>query len=404
VTDASLAVGPAAWWWQWKRDEWDALAGAVVAGHIIECGAQVTGGNYSFFDEIPDLTRPPGFPIAEIDRDGSSVITKHEGSGGLVSVGTVTAQLLYEIGSRYYLNPDVIADFATIRLDDGGSDRVRVHGVRGLPAPPTTKVCINFDGGFRNRMTFVLTGLDQQAKAAWAESALFASLGGSARFDEVDVRFTPAPPDASGQEAASGRLHVSVKSSDERLVGRAFSSAVVELALANYPGFFLSSQPAEAQPFGVYWPALVDNSDVHHEVVLADGRRIAIGPMLAEPAEPIADVVAAVDVPAVGPKSGEPLGSCFGARSGDKGGNANVGVWARDASGYAWLVDNLTVDAARGLIPEIGDLVVQRQELPNLLALNFVIVGYLGRGVASSTAFDAQAKGLGEYLRSRPAP
>ena len=304
VTDASLAVGPAAWWWQWKRDEWDALAGAVVAGHIIECGAQVTGGNYSFFDELPDLTRPPGFPIAEIDRDGSSVITKHEGSGGLVSVGTVTAQLLYEIGGRHYLNPDVIADFATIRLADVGPDRVRVHGVRGLPAPPTTKVCINFDGGFRNRMTFVLTGLDQQAKAAWAESALFARLGGRDRFDEVDVRFTPAPPDAVGQEAASGRLHVSVKSSDEHLVGRAFSSAVVELALANYPGFFVSSQPTEAQPFGVYWPALVDNSEVHKEVVLADGRRIAIDPMLAEPTEPVAEVLAAVDAPAIGPKSG----------------------------------------------------------------------------------------------------
>ena len=199
-------------------------------------------------------------------------------------------------------------------------------------------------------------------------------------------------------------MHVSVKSSDERLVGRAFSSAVVELALANYPGFFVSSQPTEAQPFGVYWPALVDNSEVHQEVVLADGRRIAIDPMLAEPTEPVAEVVAAVDAPAIGPKSGEPLGSCFGARSGDKGGNANVGVWARDASGYAWLVDNLTAEAVRGLIPEIGDLVIQRHELPNLLALNFVIVGYLGRGVASSTAFDAQAKGLGEYLRSRPAP
>jgi hypothetical protein len=404
VTDASLVVGPTAWWWQWGRDEWDALAGAVAAGHIIECGAQVTGGNYSFFGEIPDLTRPPGFPIAEIDRDGSSIITKHASSGGLVSVGTVTAQLLYEIGGRHYLNPDVTADFATIRLDDAGPDRVRVHGVRGMPAPRTTKVCINFDGGFRNRMTFVLTGLDQQAKAAWAESALFARLGGRDRYDEVDVRFTAAPPDAAGQEAASGRLHVSVKSSDERLVGRAFSSAVVELALANYPGFFVSSPPAEAQPFGVYWPALVDNSEVHQQVVLPDGSRIAIDPTRAEPVEPIADPVVAVDAPPTGPKSGEPLGSCFGARSGDKGGNANVGVWARDASGYAWLVDNLTAEAVRGLIPEIGDLAVQRHELPNLLALNFVIVGYLGRGVASSTAFDAQAKGLGEYLRSRPAP
>ncbi|MGZ4768227.1 MAG: acyclic terpene utilization AtuA family protein, partial [Ilumatobacteraceae bacterium] len=285
VTDASLVVGPAAWWWEWARDDWNALAGAVAAGHVIECGAQATGGNYSFFGEIPDLDRPPGFPLAEIDRDGSSVITKHPGTGGLVSVGTVTAQLLYEIGSRHYLNPDVVADFGTIRLDDDGPDRVRIHGVRGAPAPPTTKVCVNFDGGYRNRVTFVLTGLDQQAKATWAESALFARLGGRDRFDEVDVRFTPAPSDAVGQEASSGRLHVSVKSSDERLVGRAFSSAAIELALANYPGFFVSAPPTDAQPFGVYWPALVANAEVHQQVVLADGSRIEIEPAVGGIAE-----------------------------------------------------------------------------------------------------------------------
>ncbi len=404
VTDASLIVGPAAWWWDWARDDWNALAGAVAAGHVIECGAQVTGGNYSFFGEIPDLGRPPGFPLAEVDRDGSSIITKHPGTGGLVSVGTVTAQLLYEIGSRHYLNPDVVADFGTIRLDDDGPDRVRIHGVRGAPAPPTTKVCINFDGGYRNRMTFVLTGLDQEAKAAWAESALFTRLGDRARYDEVDVRFTPAPSDAVGQEASSGRLHVSVKSSDERLVGRAFSSAVIELALANYPGFFVSSPPTDAQPFGVYWPALVANSEVAQQVVLGDGSRIAIEPAVGGIAEPMPSPEEQVGVSAARPQPGEPLGRYFGARSGDKGGNANVGIWARDASGYSWLVENLTTDALGRMIPEAAGLAIQRHELPNLLALNFVIVGYLGEGVASSTAFDPQAKGLGEYLRSRPAP
>jgi Acyclic terpene utilisation family protein AtuA len=405
ITDASLVVGPAAWWWNWRRDQRDALAGAVVAGHIIECGAQATGGNYSFFDEIPDLSSPPGFPLAEIDHDGSSIITKHAGTGGLVSVGTVTAQLLYEIGGRHYLNPDVVADFATIHLDDDGPDRVRVHGVRGLPAPPTTKVAINYDGGHRNRMTFVLTGLHQAEKAKWAESALFARLGGKDRFDEVDVTFTAAPSDAAGQEASSGRLHVTVKSSDERVVGRAFSSAVVELALANYPGFFVSSQPTEAQPFGVYWPALVANDEVHQEVVLADGSRQAIegAPMgTSAPSPPPATPVERV-APS-GPQPGQPLGEWFGARSGDKGGNANLGIWAGDAAGYAWLVENLTADTIPTLIPEASGLTVHRYELPNLLALNFVIVGYLGEGVASSTAFDPQAKGLGEYLRSRPAP
>lgn len=404
ITDASLVVGPAAWWWGWDRDDFDALAGAVVAGHVIECGAQTTGGNYSFFEEIPDLALPPGFPIAEIDRDGSAVITKHPGTGGLVSVGTVTAQLLYEIGGPSYANPDAVAEFDTIRLEQLRPDRVRVHGTKGSPPPATTKVSINYDGGFRNRMTFVLTGLQQAEKASWAETALFTRLGGKDRFDEVDVQFVPAPTDAPGQEASSGRLHVAVKSADERLVGRAFSSAVVELALANYPGFFVSSPPTEAQPYGVYWPALVANEDVHHEVVLADGRRITIEPFedWGPAAGPQSSNAAGVAAQPVGPLLGEPLGTSFGARSGDKGGNANVGVWARDPAGYGWLERNLTVDALRRLIPEVVSLPVNRYELPNLLALNFVIVGYLGRGVASNTAFDPQAKGLGEYLRSRP--
>jgi hypothetical protein len=404
VTDASLVVGPAAWWWNWAKDDWNALAGAVVAGHVIECGAQTAGGNYSFFEQIPDPTKAPGFPLAEIDLDGSCTITKHPGTGGLISLGTVTAQLLYEIGSPLYLNPDVVADFGTIRLSDDGPDRVRVAAVEGLPAPSTTKVCINYEGGFRNRMTFVLTGMAQAEKAAWAEEALFARLGGKDRFDEVDVRFVEAPSGSVGQEASSGRLHVTVKSADDRLVGRAFSSAAVELALANYPGFFVSSQPTDAQPFGVYWPALVANDEVHQVVVLADGRRLAIEPSpagTAAPIEPTAAVTEVSDAVPVGPRPGEPLGLHFGARSGDKGGNANVGIWATDPAGYAWLSANLLPDTVRTLIPEAAGLEVRRYELPNLLALNFVIVGYLGQGVASSTAFDAQAKGLGEYLRSR---
>jgi hypothetical protein len=406
VTDASLVVGPAAWWWGWSRDDWDPLAGAVVAGHVIECGAQTTAGNYSFFDQIPDLTRPPGFPLAEIDRDGSCVITKHPGTGGLVSIGTVTAQLLYEIGSPLYLNPDVIADFGSFHLDDDGPDRVRIRGTRGLPAPPTTKVCINYDGGFRNRMTFVLTGLNQRQKAEWAESALFARLGGKDRFDDVDVRFVEAPASAVGQEAASGKLHVTVKSAEERVVGRAFSSAAVELALANYPGFFVSTPPTEAQQFGIYWPALVANEEVHQVVVLADGTRVPIesSPSVASGSS-VASGGAATDfrddAAPMGPQPGEPLGLYFGARSGDKGGNANVGVWATDAGGYAWLEKNLTAQVIPELIPEALGLEVRRYELPNLFALNFVIVGYLGQGVAASTAFDTQAKGLGEYLRSR---
>lgn len=401
VTDAAIVVGPAAWWHNWATDDWDALAGAVVAGHVIECGTQATGGNYSWFEEIPEPTRPLGFPISEVAADGSCVITKHEGTGGIVNIGTVTAQLLYEIGPAAYANPDVVSRFDTIHLDQEGPDRVRISGTIGEPAPPTTKVCINLDGGYRNRMSFVLTGLDQERKARWLTDALFARVGGRERFDEVDVRFVEAPSDAPTQEQASGRLHITVKSSDERLAGRAFSSAAIELALANYPGFFATGGPSDAQPFGIYWPALVDATEVHQTVVLPDGTRI---PVALPP--PSMKVTAEKSSPgagpeAVGPAVGEALGEYFAARSGDKGGNANVGIWAREAAGYVWLAEHLTVDAVKALLPEATDLEVHRYELPTIHALNFVIVGLLGEGVASSTAFDAQAKGLGEYLRSR---
>ncbi len=420
VTDAAIVVGPAAWWHDWAVDDWDQLAGAVVAGHVIECGTQATGGNYAWFHEIPDPGKPLGFPIAEVEADGSSVITKHPGTGGVVNVGTVTAQLLYEIGGEAYANPDVITHFSSIHVEQQGADRVRISGVKGSPAPSTAKVCLNLEGGFRSRMSFVLTGLRQAEKAAWVEQALFTRLGGKERFDEVDVRFVPAPSDARTQEEASGRLHVTVKSTDDRLAGRGFSSACIELALANYPGFFATGAPGDAQSYGVYWPALVDVAEVDERVVLWDGTTIRVPhphPSATPPSEsPLApgvrvstptpaEAAPADTVPAdtapVGPAVGEPLGTHFAARSGDKGGNANVGIWARDAAGYAWLAANLTPQRVQTMLPEAAGLEVRRVELPNIHALNFVIVGLLGEGVASSTAFDAQAKGLGEYLLSR---
>jgi len=404
VTDAALVVGPAAWWHGWAPDDFDALAGSVVAGHVIECGAQATGGNYTWFHEIPDPTLPLGFPIAEVEADGSTVITKHPGTGGVVNVGTVTAQLLYEIGAPEYPNPDVVARFDTIQLTQEGPDRVRISGIKGDPAPAKLKVCINLEGGWRNRMSFVLSGLRQREKAAWLEDALFRRLGGKQRFDEVDVRFVEAPSDAPTQEQASGRLHITVKSGDERVAGRAFSSAAIELALANYPGFFATGGPSEAQSYGVYWPALVDRADVTETVVHPTGSREVVA---APPRNlPVAPATSSVEIAAepVGPAAGEPLGAHFAARSGDKGGNANVGIYARDDAGYAWLAANLTAERVQQLLAEARDLEVRRFELPNLRALNFVIVGILGEGVASSVAFDAQAKGLGEYLLSRVWP
>jgi hypothetical protein len=404
VTDAALTLGPAAWKFGWAADDWDRLAAGVVAGHIIECGAQCTGGNYSFFHEVPGLEYP-GFPVAEMHADGSFVITKHPGTGGLVSVGTVTAQLLYEIAGASYLNPDVTARFDTIRLEQEGPDRVRVYGVRGEPPPPTTKVCINHFGGYKNSMTFVLTGLDIEAKAKLAEETLWKLVGGREQFAESHVTLRRADrADPATNEDAFAYLAISVKDPDALRVGRAWSNKVVEMALASYPGFFMTHVPTAEQQVGVYWPALVPSTDVDQRVVIGE-TTIPIPPSASVAAR------APIDPPRLpagstpgGPTRQAPLGTVCGARSGDKGGNANVGLWVRTPEAYRWLVEFLTVERLRALLPEARTLGIERHELPNILALNFVIQGLLGDGVAASLRSDPQAKSLGEYVRAKVVP
>ncbi len=413
VTDASLVVGPAAWWHGWRRDDWDALAGAVAAGHVIECGAQATGGNYSFLDEITDR-RYPGFPIAEVAADGSSVITKHEGTGGLVSAGTVTAQLLYEIGDPAYLNPDVIAHFDTLRLEQAGRDRVALTGTKGSPPPDTLKVALNMLGGYRSTMTMVLTGLDIEQKAAHAVSLLTGLLGDSGQPEDMDVRLLRFDrPDAPTNELATAHLRITVKDKDERKAGRAFSAAVTELGLAGYAGFHTTTPPVSASAYGVYWPALVRAEVVTQEVHLPDGSSVVVphtagsrDATAAFPAARVRDALAVTghadggDEPA-GVVTDIPLGRLCGARSGDKGGDANVGLWAVSPRAYTWLRRHLTTERFRELLTEAADLDIDRYELPNLLALNFVIHGLLAPGVSATARPDPQAKGLGEYLRSR---
>jgi len=404
VTDAALALGPAAWYHGWRRDDWDALAGAVVAGHVIECGAQATGGNFAFFTEVPGLEHP-GFPIAEVAADGSSVITKHPGHGGMVSVDTVTAQLLYEIGGPAYLNPDVTARFDSIGLADDGPDRVRISGVRGESPPATAKVALNYQGGWRSTLTLYLTGLDIEEKAALVERALWASIpGGRESFEQAEVSLLRTDkPDPRSNAEAMAQLRITVKHSDERAVGRAFSARVTELALASYPGMFGDGLVSGARAYGVYWPAAIAADLVSQEVVVLGGERTMVGPTLAPDPPLIADVpaVGAAAGPAAGPAVRAPLGRVAGARSGDKGGNANLGVWARGDAAYAWLAGFLTTPKLKELLPETAPLPVRRYELPGLRAVNFVIEGLLGEGVAASARLDPQAKSLGEWLRAR---
>ncbi|HEY6748029.1 MAG TPA: acyclic terpene utilization AtuA family protein [Mycobacteriales bacterium] len=403
VTDASLLVGPAAWHHGWARDDWTALAGATVAGHVLECGAQATGGNFTGFRKL-DL-RHPGFPLALVAADGSAVVTKHAGTGGAVTVDTVTAQLLYEIGRADYLGPDVVSHFDTIRLDHDGPDRVRISGVRGTAPPPELKVGTVRLAGFRNATTFVLTGLDIEAKAELVRTQVEDALA-AARPEGLEWTLARTDhPDADTEETASALLHLSVRDRDRDKVGRVFSRVPIELALASYPGFHVTAPPGDASPYGVFTASFVSQSTVDHVAVLPDGSRVPVPPP-AETAGPETD-------PVGGPAEGAgaavepgatrrvPLGTIAHARSGDKGGRANIGVWFRTDAAYEWFLGRLTTEWLHQLLPEAAGFPWFAVPLPNLRAVNIVVDGILGEGVTASTRFDPQGKALGEWLRSR---
>ena len=410
VTDASVVVGPAISHFGWTPEQYDALAGAVVAGHVIECGTQATGGNFSGFRSLKHAGIPFGFPLAEITADGACVITKHDGTGGAVSVDTVTAQLVYEIQTNRYLGPDVTVDLTSIALEQVDTDRVRISGVRGEAPPPKLKVCVNELGGFRNSVEFALTGLDIEAKADWVREQVVQTFGDR---PPAQVHWSPighAPTDASTEESASVLLRCSVFDASPEVVGKAFTAPVIELALASYPGFNVTRPPAPATPYGIYRPAYVDRAAVAHTVVLPDGTSQVI------PDPPVSDATPDPDGgkrPSPYPAPADtltrrlPLGTFVHARSGDKGGDANLGLWvANDGSPkYAdrvtWLTKFISTRRVKELVPEAADLDVEVYVLPNLGGVNVLIRGLLGEGVAASARFDPQAKALGEWVRSR---
>jgi hypothetical protein len=403
VTDASVVVGPAAWAFDWKRDDWDALAGAVLAGHVLECGTQATGGNYSFFTEIADPVRP-GFPLAEVFPDGSSIITKHPGTPGEVSIGTVTSQLLYEIQTTEYLNPDVTVHFDTVQLEQLGPDRVKMSGQKGSPGPETMKVCINYRGGFRNSYSCMLTGLDIEEKAKFAVDSVWRAVGGPDSFESTDVRLIRSDhADASTNSEATARLTITVKDQDADRVGRKFSTAVNGIGLAIYPGNYNDVVSPTATEYGVLWSTLIPAELITQTVHVGDAPPVALS------CEPARGAAAATGVTPYAPRrdwnseptTRTPLGRVMGARSGDKGGNANIGVWARSDDAYDWLHQFLTTAKLAELLPEAAALGIERYELANLRGLNFLVRGILGEGVAASTRQDSQAKSLGEFLRSR---
>lgn len=401
TTDAAIVAGPAAWHHGWARNDWDAMAGAVAAGHVIECGTQATGGNYSFFTEIPGMART-GFPIAEVEADGSSVITKHPGTGGAVTIGTVTSQLLYEIGPPGYLGPDVTSRFDTMTLRQQGPDQVRISGTKGERPPDTLKVSMNALGGFRTDITVALTGLDIEAKAELIDAAFWgASSFSPDDFESVSrsvVRTDQIDPVSN--EAATAQWRLTVKDADERKT-KSLARGMNELALATIPGMYGLGSGGAGKPFGVHTSGLVPADLVPQHVVVLGGERTVVESVASDGGAPVTAPEFDIPAPPTGETRRVALGTILGSRSGDKGGNANLGVFARSVETYAWMVDHLSTNRVRKLLPEAAELEIERFEMPNIWSVNFVIHGILQGGVAASTRQDGQAKSLGEWFRSR---
>jgi hypothetical protein len=423
-TDASLVVGPAAWHHGWAYDDpaaLDALAGATVAGHVLECGTHATGGNFSGFLDLPRDAALLGFPLAEVHADGSAVVTKQAGTGGAVTVDTVTAQLLYEVQSERYVTPDVTVRLDTVGVEAEGPDRVRVSGTAGEAPPEQLKVSVNLLGGMRNHVDLVLTGLDLAEKEAWVRAQL------EPRLTATSVTWTRSAvpdPDADTEQGASMVLRCTVRDADKGPVDRAFTAAVVDLALGSYPGFAPVAPPAPATPYGVHRAAYVGRGEVEAVVTFSDGRREVVadggasltgfrgsgpgGPHTLRQAQDTASTTGGGEEPRDPVTlTRVPLGTFVHARSGDKGGDANLGLWVRhdDHPAYdervAWLLATVTPAWVTALVPEAEGLDVAVHPLPNLGGVNVLLPGLLGDGVAASARFDPQAKGLGEYARGR---
>ena len=411
VTDASVVCGPAAWHHKWKKNDFNQLAGAVVAGHVIECGTQATGGNYSFFNEIEGrnnigTTARFGFPWAEIAYDGSCVIGKHEGTGGIVNKETIISQLLYEISGPEYLGPDVTARFDTVIVSEIDKNRVQISGTQGQAPPKTLKVAMNKHGGYRNSFNVALTGLDIEEKAKFAQAAFWDACPTSpSDFESVTskiIRTEKTNPET--QEEATAIWRLTVKDNDERKVGRAFSDAMIHTVLAGIPGMYaIGGGPSKASPFGIYQPALI-STDLVPQYVHALNEETFIVETENPTGLPLTiEIASSLEMP-MGPTVDMPIGEIVGTRSGDKGGDANLGIYARSESGWAWLDNAITTEKLRELLPETKNLQIERYRFPKIRAINFLIHELLEEGVAASSRQDAQAKALGEWLRARIIP
>jgi hypothetical protein len=407
-TDASPVMGLAYWWHQWNNLEFDKMAGSLIAGHLIECGAYITGGNYCGGQEIDQLHHV-GYPIAEIAADGTALITKPEGSNGAVTIDTCKAQLMYEIQGFYYLNPDVIANIKEVNLEQLGKDRVRLSGVTGSRPPVTTKLAVCLLGGFQAEMSWYCAGLDVDYKFNLMKHQVLGEINKNDFTTFSLEKYGSSVSDPHSQQECTVQFRAFAQASTKEAMLQ-FRRAVFYNGLQGFCGLHLNMdwRTMEPKPYVRYFPALIAQSKIPLIVnFVENGKQITVAPRPEAsctsfvPPQPNYDPAMSLSI--VHDTSRVPFGDLVFARSGDKGGNANVGFWVRDESAYSWLKSFLTTSKVIHLLGDDWDNAysVERCEFQHLWAVHFVVKGILQDGVSSSSVLDGFAKSFGEFLRSR---
>ncbi|CAG9993080.1 unnamed protein product [Clonostachys byssicola] len=412
-TDASPVMGAAAWYHGWKEDQYEELAGSLLAAHLIECGPYVVGANFSGFKEfLPDLV-DLAFPIAEIDGTGRCKISRTEEGGGHVTRNTVIAQLLYELQGHLYLNPDVVADLSGVFVETVAENCISVAGVRGLPPPSTTKVMIAAKGGFQAEATFYINGLDVQEKAEMMRRQLENAYK-SSNFSRLSIELygTPASNPQSQQEGTVFlRVFAQARKLEDISVHK-FKIPIYALRMQSYPGYHmnLDFRTMEPKPFMEMFPALMPISAIDHRVEMSNGNTCKINPPSRTQTYPVirpsSDASEPADLLSFGPTKFTALGTIVHGRSGDKGDNSNVGFFVRNEDEYEWLRSLLSVATFKKLLGNDWfkgntDRRVERVEFPGILAVHFRVLDNLNGGIASSDRVDGLGKGVAEYLRSK---
>lgn len=381
-TDASPVMGAAAWYYGWREDQYEELAGSLLAAHLIECGPYVVGANFSGFkDFLPELV-DLAFPIVEIDWRGGAVITRTGEGGGHVTKETVTAQMLYELQGHLYLNPDVVADLSNVRIETQGTDRVAVSGAKGLPPPPTTKVMVAGKGGYQAEATFYLNGLDVAEKATMMKNQLAHAFQNS-NFSKLSIElYGTQAENPSSQQAGTVCLRVFAQARrKEDIAASKFKVPIYAIRMQSYPGYHmnLDFRTMEPRPFMEMFPGLIPLAAVDHRVQLNNGTSIAVNPPKNTAAYPIerpsSDTSSPIDLLSLGPTEFAPLGSIVHARSGDKANNSNVGFFVRHGDEYPWLRTLLSVQKLKQLLGDDWfksdpNRRVERVEFPQINAVH----------------------------------